>query len=220
MIGGGRYRAPAALRAVGSGHCEVEFSRVLPDKAWRSVSSSLERTADVSPSYPKYLLSQALIGALINFVLNGAIGWILYSKLSEIPLYGPQSIAGDVVATSFLLPVLVCLIATPLIRNEVRMGRIPAENWIHSGSSRVAHLLRNLLLRAVVVGLAALLVSPVTIWTIDALGVAGLGLWSFLLFKAAFAAALAGVISPIVAAWALADGLVASASRPSPTSAT
>jgi hypothetical protein len=178
------------------------------------VPSSRERMADLSPAYRKYLLSQSLIGALINFLVNGAVGWVLYSKLSEIPLYGSQSIAGDIVATSFLLPVLVCLIVTPLVRNEVRTAGLPAGSWIHPASSRVAHLLRNLPLRAMVVGVfAALLVSPVAIWTIDELGVVGLDFWSFLLLKATFAAALAGAITPIVAGLALADGLAASASR-------
>ena len=74
-------------------------------------------------------MGQGVIGAGINFLLNGAIGWMLYRHLSHIPLYGRQSIAGDIVMTSLLLPVLVCLIATPLIRSEVRKARLPAASW-------------------------------------------------------------------------------------------
>jgi hypothetical protein len=168
----------------------------------------------VSHDYWKYLVGQGVIGAGINFLLNGAIGWMLYRHLPHIPLYGRQSLAGDIVVTSLLLPMLVCLIATPLIRNEVRKARLPAASWLRPGSSRAARLLGNLLLRAVVLGmLCALLVSPVTIWTLSTLGVDGLDFWTFVAFKASFAAALAAVITPIVAAWALKDGLLASGAR-------
>ena len=164
----------------------------------------------MSHDYRKYLVGQGVIGAGINFLLNGAIGWMLYRHLPHIPLYGEQSIAGDIVVTSLLLPVLVCLIATPLIRREVRSARLPAANWLRPGSSRAARLLGNLLLRAGVLWvLSALLVSPVTIWTLHTLGVGRLEFWTFVAFKASFAAALAAVITPIVAAWALKDGLLA-----------
>jgi hypothetical protein len=168
----------------------------------------------MSRDYRKYLVGQGVMGAGINFVLNGTIGWMLYRHLAHIPLYGEQSVARDIVMTALLLPFLICLIATPLIRNEVRKARLPAASWLGPGSSRAAHLLGNLLLRAVVLGvLSALLVSPVAIWTLHTIGLEGLESWTFVALKASFAAALAGVITPIVAAWALEDGLLASGAR-------
>jgi hypothetical protein len=171
----------------------------------------------VSSDYRKYLVGQAVIGAGINFLLNGAIGWLLFRHLPRIPLYGEQSVAGDVVGTSFLLPVLVCLIATPLIRREVREARLSADDRLRPGAGRSAWVPRNLVLRAVVLGvLATLLVSPGTILTLLALGVDSLALRPFLMFKAGFAAALAALITPIVAAWALEDGLPALRKVPRP----
>jgi hypothetical protein len=171
----------------------------------------------VSSDYRKYLVGQAVIGAGINFLLNGAIGWLLFRHLPRIPLYGEQSVAGDVVGTSFLLPVLVCLIATPLIRREVREARLSADDRLRPGAGRSAWVPRNLVLRAVVLGvLATLLVSPGTILTLLALGVDSLALRPFLMFKAGFAAALAALITPIGAAWALEDGLPALRKVPRP----
>jgi len=170
----------------------------------------------VSPDYRKYLVGQAVMAAAVNLMLNGAIGWILYRHLPRIPLYGGQSVVGDVVVTGFLLPVLVCLIATPIIRSEVRKARLPAASWLRPGLSRTASVLGNLLLRAVVLGvLSTLLVSPVTILTLHALGVDGLKFWTFVAFKASFAAVLAALITPMVAAWALKDGVLASRGAPS-----
>lgn len=171
----------------------------------------------MSHDYRKHLVGQGLMGAGIHVMLNGAVGWMLYRHLPRTPLYGEQSIAGDIVVTSFLLPALVCLIATPLIRNEVRTAGLPAASWLGPGSSRAAYVPGNLLLRAVVLGvLSALLVSPVTIWTLHTLGVDGLEFWIFVALKASFAAALAAAITPMVAAWALEDGLLASGARYSP----
>ena len=168
----------------------------------------------MSRDYRKYLLGQGMIGAGINLLLNGVIGWMLYRDLSYIPLYGERSLAGDIVVTSLLLPALVCLIATPLIRSEVRRARLPAASWLRPGRSRPARLPSNLLFRSLVLGvLSALLVSPVTIWALRTLGIDGLGFWTFVAFKAGFAAGLAAVITPIVAALALRDGLLASGAR-------
>lgn len=168
----------------------------------------------MAPDYRKYLVGQSVAGAVINFLLNGAIGWLLYRQLPRVPLYGAQSMAGDVVVTSLLLPVLICLIATPLIRGEVARARLPAVSWLRPGSRRAVRLPGNLLLRALVLGLlSAILVSPIIILALSSLGVDRLELWSFVAFKASFAAALAAVITPIVASRALEDGASASGAR-------
>lgn len=102
--------------------------------------------------------------------------------------YGEQSVAGDSLVTSLLLPMIVCLIAAPLVRNEVRKSRLPAANWRRPRSGRAAHLLGNLFLHAVILGvLSALVMSPVTICTLDTLGVDEVGFWALVAFKASFA---------------------------------
>jgi hypothetical protein len=163
----------------------------------------------VPVDYRKYLIGQGVAGAAINAILNAAIGWGLYRELSRVPLRGQQSIAADILATSLLLPILVCLIGTPLIRAEVRKGRLPAADWLgpDRGSFRLP---RQLLLRALALGvLCALLIAPAMIWLLNSLGLDGLEFGPFLAFKAGYAAALAAVVTPMVAAFALRDGLYA-----------
>jgi O-antigen/teichoic acid export membrane protein len=170
----------------------------------------------VTPNYSKYLVGQAIAGAVINLVLNGAIAWLLYRRLPRIPLHGPQSIAGDVVVTSFVLPLLICLIVTPLIRAEMRKERLPVRQWVSSGPHRAVRLPTNLLLRALVIGvLAALVVSPITIWALDRLvGAEGLAFWPFVVFKASLAAALAVVVTPILVMRTLQEGRATAEARP------
>ena len=152
----------------------------------------------------RYLIGQGIVGALVNLVLNAAIGWAAFRSLHVIPFSGPHSLSGDLVATAFVLPLLVCLIVTPLVRAEVRHGGIaPAE----PSDNRLRRLLpRALVLRAVVLGLfAAATVAPVVLMVLQTMGVREVGLWQFVGFKAAFAAGLATVVTPLVAWRALMD---------------
>ena len=151
-----------------------------------------------------YLISQALVGAAVNLILNGAIGWVVFRSHDRIPVSGSPSVSGDLVGTAFLLPLLVCLIATPLVRAEVRGGAVePAEP-----SGVISRFLpRRLLLRGLALGLlAAVTIAPLVIWGLQALGIRAMGFWHFVGFKAAFGAALAALITPVVALRALMDG--------------
>ena len=166
----------------------------------------------MAPEYRKYLVGQAIAGAVINLVLNGAIGWLSYRHLPRVPLFGPQSIAGDVVVTSVLLPVLVCLIVTPLVRAEIRKGRLPAVAWVGDKPSRALPRPRNVLLRALLLGvLTGILVSPVLIGMLNLfVGSDGLGVPAFVVFKASLGAALAAVVTPITVRWTFEEGLPSS----------
>lgn len=157
----------------------------------------------MTQAHRKYLTSQAIVGAAVNLVLNGAIGWAAFRSLDRIPFSGSPSIAGDLAATAFLLPLLVCLIVTPLVRADTRKGKVaPAERQGLLSRS----LPRSLVLRGMVLGLlAAVTMAPLTIGALQALGVREMGFWQFVSFKAVFGAALATIITPVVALRALMD---------------
>ena len=165
----------------------------------------------MAPNYRKYLVGQAIAGAVINLFLNGAIGWLSYRHLPRVPLYGPQSMAGDIVVTSLLLPVLVCLIVTPLVRAEIRKARLPAVAWAGDNRSRVRRP-RNLLLRGLLLGvLTGILVSPVLSGVLSVfVGAEGLEVPAFVAFKASLGAMLAAVVTPITVRWTLEEVLPSS----------
>lgn len=152
----------------------------------------------------KYLTGQTIVGAAVNLLLNGAIGWAAFRSLARIPFSGSPSISGDLVATAFLLPLLVCLIVTPLVRADARKGKIAAAERSHGLLSRF--LPSGLVLRGIVLGLvAAASIAPLTISALQALEVREMGFWQFVSLKAAFGGALAALITPVVALRALMD---------------
>ena len=68
----------------------------------------------MSPGHLRFLLLEQGIGsAVVNFLLNGAIAWLVFRGVAQVPLWGQQSIAGDTIGTCFFLPFLTTLIVTP-----------------------------------------------------------------------------------------------------------
>lgn len=157
----------------------------------------------VTPVHRRYLLIDNGVGPLVtNLVINALIAWLIYRNATHVPLWGQSSIAGDTIATSFLLPLITCLIVTPLARGKVRAGQVPqlmrAASW--------KWLPHNTALRGVIIGIACLLVlTPVTLLGFRLLGINGLKPWHFVYFKGSFAALEGLLVTPLLALWAISD---------------
>ena len=75
----------------------------------------------MNPELKRYLFVEQPIGAfVVNFLLNALIAWGLCRGMTTVPLWGETSVAGDTIATSFVLPFVSVLIATLLVRRDVR----------------------------------------------------------------------------------------------------
>ena len=159
----------------------------------------------LSPEHRKLLVvEQGIVAFVINVLLNGGIAWLLFRSVSEIPLWGEQSVGGDLMITSILLPVLSCIIVSKIVGNQVRDGKIPRlpdAQIPASGFSFRASAIRGLFLGACALLLAA---SPV-VAALHIGDAASFESGAFIAYKAVWAGLLAGVISPVIAWWALAD---------------
>ena len=167
----------------------------------------------MSPAQRRYLLLEQGVGAAVfNFLLNAAIAWLIFRGHAEVPLWGQQSIAGDTIATSIILPFLTCVIATRLVRGHVRSGKVAPLGWRRDTHPLLGWLPRGTLGRAAALGGLGLVVfAPPTLVALAALGVTDLDLGRFVVFKASFAAAEALVVTPLVALWGIAEGPAAPA---------
>jgi hypothetical protein len=161
----------------------------------------------MSPKHLRFLLLEQGVGAaVINFVLNGAIAFLLFRGLERVPLWGQQSIVGDTIGTCFFLPFFTALIVTPLVRKRMRAGSVAALAWKRETHPPLGWLPRSTGKRGLALGAAcALIIGPLSIWLLSRLGVADLAFWPFVGFKASFAAALALLVTPIIALWAIAS---------------
>jgi hypothetical protein len=159
--------------------------------------------ARVSGPHARYLWFQAIVGAVINFVLNGAIGWVLFVNKPPQPLWarGP-SIASDTLGTSFFLPFITCLILTSVVRRDVAKGRVPA---LDVGQSPLAERApKNRVSRGALIGVICLLtLGPVVVLGLGAAGFERMTAWQFIVFKASYSLVLAAIVSPVIALVAL-----------------
>ena len=159
----------------------------------------------MSPHHLRFLLLEQGIGsAVFNFVLNGGIAWLLFRGFERVPLWGQQSIAGDTIGTCFFLPFFTALIVTPLVRRRVTAGSVGALDWTRETHPPLGWLPAGTGKRALVLGLAsAVILGPLSVWVLGRVGVDELAFWPFVGFKAAFAAALALVVTPLISIWAM-----------------
>ncbi len=156
----------------------------------------------LTPAQRRFLFLDNGVGPFVaNLLINGVIAWLLFRNATQVPLWGQSSIAGDTIATSFLLPAITCLIVTPIARGRVRSGQLPPVvdafwRWIP----------RNMAWRAVLVGLICLLaLTPLTLLAFGALGIGELTPWHFIYFKAIFAAIEGALVTPFLALWAISE---------------
>jgi hypothetical protein len=160
----------------------------------------------MTPELKRYLFVEQPIGAfVVNFVLNAAIAWAVCRGMTAVPLWGQTSVAGDTIATCFILPFLSVLIATPLVRGDVRRGKLSPASLRDEAVVRL-RLPPSLPLRALLVGLGALAVAaPLAVLTLVLAGVTQVPMPGFIWAKAAFAAGLGAALAPTIAMAGIAD---------------
>jgi hypothetical protein len=160
----------------------------------------------MSPRHRTYLAIEQGVGSgIFNVLLNAGIAWLIFRGMPVVPLLGDQSIAGDTIVTTFMLPFLTSVIAGRIVRGHVRSGHVPPLAW----SPGVARLMpRSLALRGTVLGIVCVLaVGFPTVQTLGTAGVTDMSLGGFVAFKALFAGVLAAVVTPLIARASLADDM-------------
>ena len=163
---------------------------------------ALAYTERMSPVHKRFLLLEEGVGSVIvNLFINGVIAFLMFRGAASVPLWGQQSIAADTIGTTFFLPLLTCLIVTPLARRQVRAGRFEPLAGMPVG---LQWLPARTLWRGAVLGVVtAIIVAPPAIAALTLLGVSQQSFWGFVAFKAAFAAELGAVVTPLIALWAI-----------------
>ncbi|HEY2773973.1 MAG TPA: hypothetical protein VGK20_07960 [Candidatus Binatia bacterium] len=161
----------------------------------------------MTPVLRHYLLLEHIAGsAVVNFLLNGLIAWLAFRHLETVPLWGSQSIFGDMVGTTIILPLLTCLIATRIVRWHLRDGRVGSPGWPPESYRVLRSLPDATFARGLVMGLVVtVFTAPLLTGLLVTAGIASLDLHSFLWFKAIYAGALGALVQPLVAMRALAD---------------
>lgn len=153
------------------------------------------------------LLEQGVGSALFNLVFNAGIAYLMFRHVEVVPFWGQQSIAGDTIGTTLLLPLITTLIVTPVARRRVRAGKLTPLGWSRLTHPALGWLPAGTVARGLVLGLICMVAfAPLTLVALRAFEVGEFSFWRFVAFKAGFAAFLATLVTPLIALWAIAVG--------------
>jgi hypothetical protein len=154
-----------------------------------------------------FLLSEQLIGAaFFNLALSALIGWFLFRHSSTVSVWGDPGMAIDLSATSFLLPLITCLVCTPLVRHAVRYGKVSSLGWCPADHPLLRWLPTSLLARSLVLSLlSAVVLTPGILFTLRMLDIQHVSLLQFALCKAVLSCVLAALVTPVAALYVMAE---------------
>ncbi len=159
------------------------------------------------PGVFRYLLiGQAIIPLVINIAVNVVLGLLTFSGADTVQTWTrDKGAVADSVGTCFFLPLITCLIATPIVRHDVARGRVerfPTNDlpqWVHAVGGR-------LIPRALKFGIAGLLLLAGPVVGLYAqLAGDSIETTAFLVIKASFAGVFGFFVTPLIAIVALAD---------------
>lgn len=159
------------------------------------------KPASTSPAKvqtPRQYLAQAAIwSAGINLFMNLLAGWLIYRKISLIPLEGETSLRGDSTAMVFIIIFLSLVLSVSGVKKQLRAGLLlPSKRPL-----RVPAVLRWLLASGLPLGLwmaflGVFSLVPLVIAALGWLHVESMALWPFLVFKSLLAALTAATFVP------------------------
>eukprot|EP01132_Coremiostelium_polycephalum_P001986 gene1986-2443_t len=157
------------------------------------------------------LVAQGAIPAVINFLVNLFLTWLIYPKDqgAMIPFSGSLTcIISDIIVTSLLIPTIGAIIGSVLITIDLRKGKLIQpidERWLnHPWISKIPtgiHF-KVILKRAIMLGIVGLIIFPWPTLLIlyAAVGKEGMVIkWTFIIFKSIWSALIAFIVSPFIA---------------------
>lgn len=160
-------------------------------------------------AHKHYLIGEQVIGSgIINFILGVGIAYALFRGMDVVPMWGHKSIGGDILATSFLLTMILCLIVTPLTHKKISSGHLPKLAWRRTSHPLLSKLPAKTFPRSIVLGIVYMaVIGLLAIGILHLLGIQQMvfSFWSFVFFKASFAALVAALSAPVIALCAMGD---------------
>jgi len=160
----------------------------------------------LSPQHRTYLINEQIIGpAVINFAINALNGWWFFRTFAPIPMWTIPGVAFDLLGIFNGLPFLLTLITTPIVRHQVRKGKVLPLPHGPEAYPVLRRLPRNLLWRSTYLGIAAWLIGgPVLLFSLWLVG-DRMELTTFWIVKGTISAVLAAIMAPIASFYTLAQ---------------
>ncbi len=162
------------------------------------------------------LVKQGLVAVLSNVFINGIIAWLIFKPAKTVSMFGSQSYAVDLTATTFFLTFFISFFAYKATFKEVLEGRLALLAWDlkkrkeYKFATRLVHqfCVKPFLGSIALAVAATLFISPIAIGAFILLDARELPLMHYVVFKAFFAGLLAAIIVLLVSMVALTNNIL------------
>ena len=152
------------------------------------------------------IVESALVSGVINVLINGVLGWLALPADKTLPLWGLQSLSGDMIAMSFGIAFGTGIGVTPLTRREHRLGKLLPPPLSPSMERVLSEWPRKLFRRSMLIGVIGLvLFAPPIVFALWVLGVDNVDRMTFVQIKAGWAFVEGALVAPPIAVAALLD---------------
>lgn len=163
-------------------------------------------TIRLVPEHRNNLRIETVLSVVFNTIISGAFAWGMFHGEDIVPLWGSRGIAVDLVPTVFMITLVLTIVLTKITRRRLRRGKLPAPSWNRTDLPLVGWLPENVLLRALALAaVLTLVLVPLSVLILAQLGVEQMGFGVFFVFKLAYGALFALIVTPAILLRALAD---------------
>jgi hypothetical protein len=148
-------------------------------------------------SLQKFMTTELIVSAVINGAFGVLFGWLIVRGVDAVPFSGAGGIVIDVLATAFIIGLLLTLIVTPILRGRIRKGGMPklAEASL---PAPLGLFPQNTFLRGAVMGLGGMVVvAPLILGLFWATGTAQLSPGNFIWIKGVYGALFGVIFTPL-----------------------
>ncbi len=160
----------------------------------------------LEPNHRLFLLKETIICIFINTILSFIITFFMFRSQDAIMLWGKGGLFFDLIPTIFLITFCMTMAITPVTRSRILKGKAPAAPWHRSEHTLLRFLPGGFVIRAVVIGIFALLMLlPVSMGLLASLKEFPISFKEMLVFKTCYGALIGLLFTPIIIIGAMAD---------------
>lgn len=143
-----------------------------------------------------FLFTQIIGAAIANVPINAGLAWLSFPEPTAPVFARGPCVAFDTIGTSLCLPLVTCLVLTPIVRRLAKNGKAPAFTWSTATKRAFGWLPRSTFLRGLALGgLSMVLVAPFALGLLKLLGLDVMSRGAIVAFKGVYGAVLAAIIT-------------------------
>lgn len=161
----------------------------------------------MKPAHRVYLFRQQLVSfALVSFLLNGLVGWILYQPFALALTWRGLTVGVDALIMTLVTAFAIGPVVIPLAVQKIRRAQLPPVARHSRSRGWIQYLPTDSMTRSAVVGLgAATVIVPVVLGTMASLQGSQISANQFVLIRASLTAVCAGLMAALFAWIGLVD---------------